>query len=46
MSIQMYMFFHLQHTQIQLCSNWVLQGSLIMTEAKQQTERENNIPSN
>lgn len=32
MSAQMYMFFQREHTQIQLCSNWVLQGSLIMTE--------------
>lgn len=46
MSTQIYMFFHLEHTQIQLCSNWVLQGSLIMIEAVQQTEWEKNIPSN
>lgn len=46
MSAQMYMFFHLEHTQIQLRSNWVLQGSLIMTEAAQQTEPGMNIPSN
>lgn len=46
MSAQMYMFFHLEHTQIQLSSNWVLQGSLIMTEAVQQTEPGKNIPSN
>lgn len=46
MFAQMYMLFHLKHTQIQLVSNWVLQGSLIMTEAVQQSELQKYIPSN